>query len=196
LSRIRTPISSRKGQAACETVAGKQVPAEIVTAPGDTGPYNSGDLAGADFIHTDVWVSMGEAKDVWAERIRLLAPYLGQCGLMRETRNPAAKFMHCLPADHDTNTVVAREIMEHTGMTSGLEVTDEVFRSPASILFDQAENRLRQHLAGAAGGAALAPTDGALGTGMMANPGSPCQIEGSSGGAHPLKGDAPGQGRC
>ena len=120
----------------------------------------------------------------------------GQCGLMRETRNPAAKFMHCLPADHDTNTVVAREIMEHTGMTSGLEVTGEVFRSPASILFDQAENRLRQHLAGAAGGAALAPTDGALGTGMMANPGSPCQIEGSSGGAHPLKGDAPGQGRC
>jgi hypothetical protein len=75
LSRIRTPISSRKGQAACGTVAGKQVPAEIVTAPGDTGPYNSGDLAGADFIHTDVWVSMGEAKDVWAERIRLLAPY-------------------------------------------------------------------------------------------------------------------------
>jgi ornithine carbamoyltransferase len=71
---------------------------------------------------------------------------------MRETRNPAAKFMHCLPADHDTNTVVAREIMEHTGMTSGLEVTGEVFRSPASILFDQAENRLRQHLAGAAGG--------------------------------------------
>jgi ornithine carbamoyltransferase len=92
--------------------------------------------------HADVWVSMGEAKDVWAERVRLLAPYQVNAGLMGETRNPAVKFMHCLPAFHDTNTVVGREIMEHTGMTSGLEVTGEVFRSPASIVFDQAENRL------------------------------------------------------
>ena len=99
-------------------------------------------VAGADFIHTDVWVSMGEAKDVWAERVRLLAPYQVNAALLRKTRNPAVKFMHCLPAFHDTNTVVGREIMEHTGMTSGLEVTDEVFRSPASIVFDQAENRL------------------------------------------------------
>jgi ornithine carbamoyltransferase len=99
-------------------------------------------VAGADFIHTDVWVSMGEAKDVWAERVRLLAPYQVNVDLLRKTRNPAVKFMHCLPAFHDTNTVVGREIMEHTGMTSGLEVTDEVFRSPASIVFDQAENRL------------------------------------------------------
>ena len=99
-------------------------------------------VAGADFIHTDVWVSMGEAKDVWAERVRLLAPYQVNADLLRKTRNPAVKFMHCLPAFHDTNTVVGREIMEHTGMSSGLEVTDEVFRSPASIVFDQAENRL------------------------------------------------------
>jgi ornithine carbamoyltransferase len=99
-------------------------------------------VAGADFIHTDVWVSMGEAKDVWAERARLLAPYQVNADLLRKTRNPAVKFMHCLPAFHDMNTVVGREIMEHTGMTSGLEVTDEVFRSPASIVFDQAENRL------------------------------------------------------
>jgi ornithine carbamoyltransferase len=99
-------------------------------------------VAGADFIHTDVWVSMGEAKDVWAERVRLLAPYQVNADLLRKTQNPAVKFMHCLPAFHDTNTVVGREIMEHTGMTSGLEVTDEVFRSPASIVFDQAENRL------------------------------------------------------
>ena len=99
-------------------------------------------VAGADFIHTDVWVSMGEAKDVWAERVRLLAPYQVNADLLGKTRNPAVKFMHCLPAFHDTNTVVGREIMEHTGMTSGLEVTDEVFRSPASIVFDQAENRL------------------------------------------------------
>src|SRR5580693_9055889 len=99
-------------------------------------------VSGADFIHTDVWVSMGEAKDVWSERVRLLAPYQVNADLLRKTRNPAVKFMHCLPAFHDTNTVVGREIMEHTGMTSGLEVTDEVFRSPASIVFDQAENRL------------------------------------------------------
>ena len=99
-------------------------------------------VAGADFIHTDVWVSMGEAKDVWAERVRLLAPYQVNADLLRKTRNPSVRFMHCLPAFHDANTVVGREIMEHTGMTSGLEVTDEVFRSPASIVFDQAENRL------------------------------------------------------
>jgi ornithine carbamoyltransferase len=99
-------------------------------------------VADADFIHTDVWVSMGEAKDVWTERVRVLTPYQVNADLMRKSRNHAVKFMHCLPAFHDTNTVVGREIMEHTGMTSGLEVTDEVFRSPASIVFDQAENRL------------------------------------------------------
>ena len=99
-------------------------------------------VAGADFIHTDVWVSMGEAKDVWTERVRVLTPYQINADLMRQSRNHAVKFMHCLPAFHDANTVVGREIMEHTGMTSGLEVTDEVYRSPASIVFDQAENRL------------------------------------------------------
>jgi ornithine carbamoyltransferase len=99
-------------------------------------------VAGADFIHTDVWVSMGEPKDVWAQRVKLLAPYQVNADLLAKSGNPAVKFMHCLPAFHDTNTNVGREIMEHTGMTSGLEVTDEVFRSPASIVFDQAENRL------------------------------------------------------
>jgi len=99
-------------------------------------------VVGADFIHTDVWVSMGESKDVWTERVRLLAPYQVNADLMRMAQNRAVKFMHCLPAFHDSNTVVGREIMEHTGMTSGLEVTGEVFRSPASIVFDQAENRL------------------------------------------------------
>ena len=99
-------------------------------------------VAGADFIHTDVWVSMGEPKDVWEQRVRLLAPYQVNAGLLEKSGNRAVKFMHCLPAFHDSNTVVGKEIMEHTGMTSGLEVTDEVFQSGASIVFDQAENRL------------------------------------------------------
>jgi ornithine carbamoyltransferase len=99
-------------------------------------------VAGADFIHTDVWVSMGEPKDVWDQRVRLLTPYQVNAGLLEKSGNRAVKFMHCLPAFHDSNTVVGKEIMEHTGMTSGLEVTDEVFQSGASIVFDQAENRL------------------------------------------------------
>ncbi len=99
-------------------------------------------VAGVDFIHTDVWVSMGEAKDVWAGRVRLLAPYQVNRALLDASGNPQVKFMHCLPAFHDPNTAVGREIMELTGMTSGLEVTGEVFGSPASIVFDQAENRL------------------------------------------------------
>ncbi|SNY29785.1 ornithine carbamoyltransferase [Paractinoplanes atraurantiacus] len=102
----------------------------------------SGAVNGVDFIHTDVWVSMGESKDVWTDRVRQLAPYQVNAGLLQRTGNPAVKFMHCLPAYHDTNTIVGAEIMEHTGMTSGLEVTDEVFQSAASIVFDQAENRL------------------------------------------------------
>jgi len=99
-------------------------------------------VAGVDFIHTDVWVSMGESKDVWTERVKVLTPYQVNADLMRKAGNPAVKFMHCLPAFHDPNTSVGREIMEHTGMTSGLEVTGEVFGSGASIVFDQAENRL------------------------------------------------------
>ena len=97
---------------------------------------------GADFVHTDVWVSMGEAKEVWAERARLLAPYQVNTDLLAATNNPRVKFMHCLPAFHDAGTTVGAEIAAATGMTNGLEVTDDVFRSPASIVFDQAENRL------------------------------------------------------
>ena len=99
-------------------------------------------VSGVDFIHTDVWVSMGEAKDVWTERVKVLTRYQVNSALMKASGNPAVKFMHCLPAFHDPNTTVGREIMEHTGMTSGLEVTGEVFNSGASIVFDQAENRL------------------------------------------------------
>jgi ornithine carbamoyltransferase len=97
---------------------------------------------GVDFIHTDVWVSMGEPKDVWTDRVNLLRPYQVNTALLQASGNPKVKFMHCLPAFHDPNTTVGREMMEHTGMTSGLEVTGEVFESPASIVFDQAENRL------------------------------------------------------
>jgi len=99
-------------------------------------------VEGVDFVHTDVWVSMGEAKDVWTERVKVLTPYQVNTALLQASGNPAVKFMHCLPAFHDPNTVVGRQIMEHTGMTNGLEVTGEVFNSPASIVFDQAENRL------------------------------------------------------
>ncbi|HEX5946816.1 MAG TPA: ornithine carbamoyltransferase [Acidimicrobiales bacterium] len=99
-------------------------------------------VAGADFIHTDVWVSMGEPKDVWEERVRLLSPYQVNAALLEKSGNPRAKFMHCLPAFHSPNTTVGREMMEHTGMADGLEVTAEVFESTASIVFDQAENRL------------------------------------------------------
>jgi ornithine carbamoyltransferase len=99
-------------------------------------------VSGIDFIHTDVWVSMGESKDVWVERVKILTPYQVNAALLEKSGNPAVKFMHCLPAFHDPNTTVGREMMEHTGMTAGLEVTGEVFRSAASIVFDQAENRL------------------------------------------------------
>jgi ornithine carbamoyltransferase len=99
-------------------------------------------LPGADFVYTDVWVSMGEPKEVWDERLRLLLPYQVNRAVMERTGNGGASFMHCLPAYHDKKTVVGRRIMEHAGLEDGLEVTNEVFESPQSIVFDQAENRL------------------------------------------------------
>jgi ornithine carbamoyltransferase len=99
-------------------------------------------VTGVDFVHTDVWVSMGEAKDVWESRVRMLERYQVNRALIDASGNPRVRFMHCLPAFHDLNTTVGREIMEHTGMMDGLEVTDEVFSSATSIVFDQAENRL------------------------------------------------------
>jgi ornithine carbamoyltransferase len=95
-----------------------------------------------DFIHTDVWVSMGESHDVWNERVKVLTPYQVNSALLEASGNPKVRFKHCLPAFHDTSTVVGSEIMEATGMTDGLEVTDDVFSSEASIVFHQAENRL------------------------------------------------------
>jgi ornithine carbamoyltransferase len=98
-------------------------------------------VKGADFLLTDVWVSMGEPDDVWKERIELLKPYQVNAETMALTDNPDTKFMHCLPAFHNTDTEVGKEIFEKFGMES-LEVTEEVFESPASIVFDEAENRL------------------------------------------------------
>jgi ornithine carbamoyltransferase len=96
---------------------------------------------GADFLLTDVWVSMGEPDDVWKERIELLTPYQVNAATMALTGNPDVKFMHCLPAFHNTETQVGKEIFEKFGMEA-LEVTEEVFESPASIVFDEAENRM------------------------------------------------------
>ncbi|MFI1002656.1 ornithine carbamoyltransferase [Streptomyces galbus] len=98
-------------------------------------------VAGADFVATDVWVSMGEPKAVWDERIAALAPYAVTMDVLRATGNPDVKFLHCLPAFHDLGTQVGREIHERHGLDS-LEVTDEVFESAHSVVFDEAENRL------------------------------------------------------
>jgi ornithine carbamoyltransferase len=98
-------------------------------------------VAGCDFIYTDVWVSMGEPDEVWEERIRLLKPYQVNKQAMDLTGNPHVKFLHCLPAFHNTDTKVGKQIFEKYGIES-MEVTEEVFESPASVVFDQAENRL------------------------------------------------------
>lgn len=98
-------------------------------------------VAGADFVATDVWVSMGEPKEVWAERIAALAPYAVTMDVLRATGNPDVKFLHCLPAFHDLGTEVGREVYEAHGLES-LEVTDEVFESAHSVVFDEAENRM------------------------------------------------------
>ena len=98
-------------------------------------------VAGVDFLYTDVWVSMGEPKEVWDERINLLRPYQINQALVHATGNPNVKFLHCLPAFHDRNTTVGQDIYAKTGM-DGLEVTDDVFESPLNAAFDQAENRM------------------------------------------------------
>ena len=98
-------------------------------------------VAGVDFLYTDVWLSMGESKDQWDSRIALLKPYQINMEMIRATGNSAVKVLHCLPAFHDRRTEVGEEIFEHTGLDA-LEITDEVFESPYSIVFDQAENRM------------------------------------------------------
>jgi ornithine carbamoyltransferase len=96
---------------------------------------------GADYLYTDVWVSMGESADTWAERIAQLLPYQVNAKTLAATGNPDTAFLHCLPALHDRSTTLGADLFARYGL-DGLEVTDEVFTSPASLVFDQAENRM------------------------------------------------------
>ncbi len=98
-------------------------------------------VRGCDFLYTDVWVSMGEPDEVWKERIAILKPYQVNASLMARTGNPECKFMHCLPAYHNLETTVGRDVFSKFGL-DGVEVTEDVFESPASIVFDEAENRM------------------------------------------------------
>ena len=100
----------------------------------DQGPAN------ADVIYTDIWVSMGEADSVWAERIKLLKPYQVNASVMAKAA-PNAIFMHCLPSFHDTNTTIGAQVAKDFGVTE-MEVANEVFEGPQSVVFDEAENRM------------------------------------------------------
>ncbi|MEI7595156.1 MAG: ornithine carbamoyltransferase [Bacteroidota bacterium] len=99
-------------------------------------------VKGAEYIHTDVWVSMGEPKEVWAERIKMLKPYQINSAIMKKSGHPDVKFMHCLPAFHNADTKVGKQVSEDFGLKNGVEVTEEVFEDTNSLVFDQAENRL------------------------------------------------------
>jgi len=99
-------------------------------------------VQGVDFVHTDVWVSMGEAKEVWKDRITLLRPYQVNKDLLRRSGNPQVRFMHCLPAFHDAETTLGKQIADMYGLANGVEVTNDVFESEYNIAFEQAENRM------------------------------------------------------
>ena len=100
-------------------------------------------VKGVDFIHTDVWVSMGEPVEAWNERIKLLLPYQVNAEMIKAAENPRVKFMHCLPAFHNCETKVGKDVAEHhPNLKNGIEVTEEVFESPVNIAFEQAENRM------------------------------------------------------
>ncbi|MEZ9399437.1 ornithine carbamoyltransferase [Vibrio splendidus] len=98
-------------------------------------------VKGCDFLYTDVWVSMGEAPEAWDERVAVMTPYQVNMDVIKLTGNPQVKFMHCLPAFHNNETVIGQQVADKYGM-NGLEVTDEVFESDYSIVFDEAENRM------------------------------------------------------
>ena len=119
----------------CEAIAAETGARITITDDVDAG------VRGCDFLYTDIWVSMGEPAEAWKERIGLLMPYQVNAALMTRTDNPDCKFMHCLPSYHNLETKVGREIYEKFGL-DGVEVTEDVFESPASIVFDEAENRM------------------------------------------------------
>jgi ornithine carbamoyltransferase len=126
---------SARVQAIAQALAAQSGASTTVTSDITAG------VAGADFLYTDVWLSMGEPEDQWDERIDSLLPYQVNAKVLDATGNPAVKFMHCLPALHNRDTEIGAKIYARRGI-EGLEVTEEVFESPASIVFDQAENRL------------------------------------------------------
>ena len=100
-------------------------------------------VAGVDFVHTDVWVSMGEPVEQWDERIRLCLPYQVNAALMRATGTPSARFMHCLPSLHNAETTIGRRVVgQYPHLAHGIEVSEDVFESPVNLAFEQAENRL------------------------------------------------------
>ena len=98
-------------------------------------------VKGVDFLYTDVWVSMGEPAEVWAERIKLLSPYQVNMDVVKKTGNPNVKFLHCLPAFHNRETVIGEDVFQKYGLEA-MEVSEDVFESPMSVVFDEAENRL------------------------------------------------------
>ncbi len=121
--------------ATCKEIAKKTGASITITDNPDEG------LPGCDFIYTDVWVSMGEPMELWNERIKLLKPYQVNKAALEKTGNPHVKFLHCLPAFHNRETTIGEEIYQKFGL-DGLEVTEDVFESEASIVFDEAENRV------------------------------------------------------
>ena len=129
----------------CQPTGELQLECEKIAARSGAKITITEDLAAAvkdcDFLYTDVWVSMGESADVWAQRIAELKPYQVNKEVMALTGNPKVKFLHCLPAYHNRNTKIGEEIYQKFGLES-MEVTDDVFESDASIVFDQAENRM------------------------------------------------------
>lgn len=120
---------------ACQAIANSTGAKITLTESVDEG------VQGCDYLYTDVWVSMGEAPEAWDQRVAMMKPYQVNMDVIAKTGNPQVKFMHCLPAFHNDETTIGKEVAEKYGM-NGLEVTDEVFESEHSIVFDEAENRM------------------------------------------------------